>query len=147
MLKQSKEIWYNISKKSLLASLGKISALTRRYFMDTVSDSTESPQMEQTLTEAQRTEIEKHKYCLSQERGYDVGLDVATDDWLQNHAEKWCQHRQQQMLAMQREEIRKHLWIESEKAHKDLGRTAKLDWIQKYAAKWRRWYDREYNSN
>lgn len=115
--------------------------------MDNLSKCGQSPEMEQEFGEAQRAEIEKHKYFLSQERGYDVGLTVATEDWLLHHAQQCGEHRQEQMLAMQREEIRKHLWIESEKAHKDLGRTAKLDWIQKYAAKWRRWYDREYGRN
>lgn len=115
--------------------------------MDSVNEFWGAPEMEQRFSEAQRAEIEKHKYFLSQKRGHDVGLPVATEDWLVHHAQQWCERRQEQMLAMQREEIRKHLWIESEKAHKDLGRMAKLDWIQKYAAKWRRWYDREHGRN
>ena len=40
--------------------------------------------------------------------------------------------------AMQVEEIRKHKWIESEKAGRDLGRIAELDWIRRYACEFRR---------
>lgn len=41
-----------------------------------------------------------------------------------------------------REEIhqmQKHRWIESERAQKDLGEEAYLDWIKKYAAGFREW--------
>lgn len=42
-------------------------------------------------------------------------------------------------LNLQREEIRKHRWIESEKAGFDLGRVVERDWIDKYAAGFRKW--------
>ena len=48
------------------------------------------------------------------------------------------------MLAMQREEINRYKWIESEKAQRDLGRDAVLCWIRDNAAAWRRWYEEEY---
>lgn len=35
------------------------------------------------------------------------------------------------------EEINKHKWIESEKAKRDLGQACIMDWIQKYAGKFR----------
>jgi hypothetical protein len=34
-------------------------------------------------------EIEKHKYFLSEQAGYDVGWDVAEQDWESNHAEQF----------------------------------------------------------
>ncbi len=40
----------------------------------------------QERTEAQITEIERHKYLLSEQAGYDVGWDFAEQDWLKNHA-------------------------------------------------------------
>ncbi len=36
-------------------------------------------------------------------------------------------------LEIQTREIDRHKWIESEKAGKDLGMDAAIDWIQKYA--------------
>lgn len=36
-------------------------------------------------------------------------------------------------LEIQRQEIDRHKWIESEKAGKDLGMDAAIDWILKYA--------------
>jgi hypothetical protein len=38
-----------------------------------------------------------------------------------------------QYLESQRREIEKHKWIESEKAGRDLGMDAAIDWIMKYA--------------
>lgn len=92
-------------------------------------------------------EIERHKYFLSQERGYDVGFDTAKQDWVEKYAQIWQQQRQAKMLAMQRDEINRYKWIESEKAHCDLGRQAALEWIAKYAAQWREWYEQEYEGS
>lgn len=36
-------------------------------------------------------------------------------------------------LEIQRQEIDRHKWIESEKAGKDLGMDAAIDWILRYA--------------
>jgi hypothetical protein len=45
-------------------------------------------------------------------------------------------------LAIQREEIERHKWIESEKRHQDMGKEALADWIcrfsDKFAHYWRR---------
>lgn len=38
---------------------------------------------------------------------------------------------------IQIEEIQRHKWIESEKAGRDLGQEAVLDWIHRYAASFR----------
>jgi len=38
-----------------------------------------------------------------------------------------------QYLELQRREIERHKWIESEKAGRDLGLDAAIDWILKYA--------------
>lgn len=43
--------------------------------------------------------------------------------------------------AAQLEEIRKHKWIESEKAGHDLGQECCLEWIKLYAAKFRSWWE------
>lgn len=36
----------------------------------------------------QVAEIEKHKYFLSENAGYDVGWEAAEQDWLSNHGEQ-----------------------------------------------------------
>ena len=58
-------------------------------------------------------------------------------------SQPWTEDRQATMLARQREEILRHKWIESEKAQRDLGADAVLDWIRRYAAEWRKWYESE----
>ena len=37
----------------------------------------------------------------------------------------------------QQEEMEKHKWLESERAGCDIGKTAYLEWIRKYAEEWR----------
>ena len=39
------------------------------------------------------------------------------------------------------EEMKKHRWIESEKAGRDLGEAAYLDWIKNHAKAFREWWN------
>lgn len=41
-------------------------------------------------------------------------------------------------LALEREEMLRHKWIESEKAGFDLGQKALVDWIENHAARFHR---------
>lgn len=96
------------------------------------------------LKKAELREIEKHKYYMSLARGEDVGFEAAAEDWLAHYAQSWREERQRKMLALQREEINRYKWIQSEHAAHDLGGAAVLEWIQKYASHWRDWYENEY---
>ena len=49
------------------------------------------------MSSAEQLEIERHKYFLSEKLGYDVGWDVAEQDWERSFAPDWRAHR-----AMQR---------------------------------------------
>jgi len=51
-----------------------------------------------------------------------------------------------EMMTAEKEEIAKHKWIESEKVGYDLGIYACLDWIHRFAAKWREEYEKRKNS-
>jgi len=93
--------------------------------------------LKQMLEEAERRAINRHKYDMSMQQGEDVGFEVAARDWFEHCAEAWHEHRLRKMLQMQREEINRYKWIESERACKDLGRSAVEDWIHKHAAEWR----------
>ena len=72
-----------------------------------------------------------------------VVCDEFTVNVASKNSQRWSEERQAEMLAEQREEILRHKWIESEKAQRDLGSEAALDWIRRYAAQWRRWYEGE----
>lgn len=50
---------------------------------------------------------------------------------------KLTQEEFRQFLADQLKEMEKHKWIESEKAHKDLGDVVILEWIEMYAESYR----------
>ncbi len=48
------------------------------------------------------------------------------------------------LLAMQKSEIGRHKWLESQKANQDVGRRAAAEWVAQYAADFRRWFEEEY---
>lgn len=97
--------------------------------------------MEVDFSQDELQAIEVHKYHLSQREGHDVGIEYAAQDWLRYHAKQW---RMQHMMAMERKAIEVYKWLESEKAQRDLGAEAVFEWINKYAAQWRQWYEQEY---
>jgi hypothetical protein len=47
---------------------------------------------------------------------------------------------------LQRREIEKHVWIESEKHKQDMKIQATQDWVMKYAQPFSRWYEKEYGN-
>ena len=44
--------------------------------------------MNKTITD-KTAEIERHKYFLSEKKGYDVGWDFAETDWEQQYGDAW----------------------------------------------------------
>jgi len=99
------------------------------------------------LSKAEMLAVQRHRIQLSQERGCEVSEEEALSDWMANHSAKWRQERHARMLAMEREEILRHKWIESEKGNRDVGAEAVFDWIRKYAALWRKWFEDEYDGH
>jgi hypothetical protein len=99
------------------------------------------------LNLAEEVAIEQHRVVLEQQQGRQVSLDESRADWEATRAVKWREERQAEMLAHEREEILRHKWIESEKAQRDLGAEAVLDWIHRYAAQWREWYQEKYEES
>lgn len=95
------------------------------------------------FTPAEWQALEVHRYYLSERAGHDVGIVKTVDDWLLYHSANWRRERLQRDLAYQAEEIKKHKWIESEKAGTDLGEAAALDWVRKHACEWRRWREKK----
>lgn len=101
------------------------------------------PQTLDTFSPAEARAIEVHKYYMSLEAGYDVGLETAVVNWVMHYSGSWRQARLQEELDAQRSEIQRHKWIESERAGQDLGQMAVQDWIVRYAAEWRRWREQQ----
>jgi 16S rRNA C967 or C1407 C5-methylase (RsmB/RsmF family) len=95
----------------------------------------------QDLSKAELRQVLRHREQLADQRADDVSLDEAAEDWLAHYSQAWRETRQAKMMALQCEEIHRYKWIESEKARRDVGKTAAAEWISKYAAKWRAWYE------
>lgn len=93
------------------------------------------------LTPAEHRQVERHRQLMMQSARGPVSWEAAKSEWLAKCACEWRKHRFEHMLALQREEIAKYRWIKSEQAHRDIGRQAAVEWVQKHAASWRRWYE------
>lgn len=93
------------------------------------------------FSRAERVAIERHQRDLSAVRRQSIDSSEACAHWVQHCREQWRRQRHAQMLALQREEILRHKWIESEKRQRDIGAEAVFDWISRYAACWRQWFE------
>jgi len=90
------------------------------------------------LTPAELKAIQEHKRRLSQERGAEVGIEEAIEDFLQRFAEDWRREKLRRDNEQQREEIERYKWIRSEKEGHDIGRAvAAREWCEKFAHIWR----------
>jgi hypothetical protein len=54
-----------------------------------------------------------------------------------------CHSDLEESLFLQKIEMEKHRWIESEKRNCDLGSSAYLDWIMRYGKIWREEYEKK----
>lgn len=90
------------------------------------------------FSEAELDAIAVHKYYLSEGAGYDVGEEQARAHWQLHHSQRWRHERLRADLEEQSQEMKKHRWLESERAGTDLGQRAELDWIRRFARAWRR---------
>lgn len=50
-----------------------------------------------------------------------------------------------QFMIDEVEEMKKHAWIESEKAGRDVGTSAMREWVSKYAAQFRENWEKTHN--
>jgi phosphocarrier protein HPr len=90
------------------------------------------------LTAAELTAIQDHKYFLSQQRGSEVTIEEAIEDFVRNFAEAWRREKLRRDNLAQQEEIEKHKYLRSKEAGYDIGRApAAEEWCQKYAHIWR----------
>lgn len=97
--------------------------------------------MDDGLTPAERRQVEEHRRAMSAECKRQVDWDSAKTDWLARLAADWRKRRQEHMCELQREEIARYRWLACEKAQRDIGRQAAVEWVQKHAAAWRKWYE------
>ncbi len=96
--------------------------------------------MPRPLEKTERQAVERHRLTLSAERCVSVTFEDAYADWVTGPAQEWRNRCQQIMMSLQREEMLKHRWIESEKADGDVGKKIYAQWIHDHAASWRVWY-------
>ncbi|MEA1927773.1 MAG: hypothetical protein U9N73_06165 [Candidatus Auribacterota bacterium] len=103
----------------------------------------DTPAAERHYSPAEWKAIRVHRYFLSQRNSRWVSLDEALHNWEDNYARTWREKRLELSSRNQMEQILKHKWLESEKVGHDIGKDAVSDWIDKYAAIWRKWWESE----
>lgn len=92
-----------------------------------------------SLTPCLLRAIEEHKYLRSCECCREMDLAEATREFHERHVETWRAAKLRADNARQAQEMQKHLWIESEKAGHDVGRSAAgTEWVSRFARTWRR---------
>ena len=90
------------------------------------------------LTPAELQAIEGHKYFLSQQRGCEVSIDEAIEDFTTHFAADWAVEKLRRDNLDQRGEIERHKYLRSVAEGRDIGRTvAATEWCQQYAHIWR----------
>jgi phosphotransferase system HPr (HPr) family protein len=91
------------------------------------------------LTAAELQAIEEHKYFMSQQRGGEVSIEDAIEDFLKCYAESWRREKMRRDAAEQIQEMERHQYLRSKEAGRDIGRNAAAEeWCAKYAHIWRR---------
>lgn len=91
---------------------------------------------------AERRAILVHKYYLGIELGYDPGMRCAVASWEVKHALRWRTARQHVHCEAQMAEIEHHRrFLTEREGHTVSWESAARDWIQNYAAAWRRGCD------
>jgi phosphocarrier protein len=91
-----------------------------------------------SLTPADLKAVEDHKYFLSQQRGAEVSIEEAIEDFLKRFAEDWRKEKLRRDNLDQRTEIEKHKYFRSLEEGRDVGKAvAAEEWCQKYAHIWR----------
>lgn len=90
------------------------------------------------LTPAELRAIEEHKYYLSKERGAEVSIEEAIDDFLKRFAESWRRRKVREDIRAQRSEIERHRHNRSVEEQRDVGSSAAaVEWCERYAPIWR----------
>ena len=90
------------------------------------------------LTPAELAAIEEHKYFLSIERGAEVSIDEAIEDFVRRFADEWRREKQRRDILEQRSEILEYYRRRSVEEGRDIGRsTAAEEWCDRWASLWR----------
>jgi phosphotransferase system HPr (HPr) family protein len=90
------------------------------------------------LTPAELRAIQEHKLHLYRERGTEVTIEEAIEDFLTRFAEGWRREKLRRDNLDQRHEIERHQWLRSEREGRDIGRAvAANEWCEQFAHIWR----------
>lgn len=96
---------------------------------------------------SERRAILHLRILLSEREQREVRLEQAIAIWEDGPAKQWRQVKASRDCSKQADEIERHKYFLSQKKGYDVGReVAAVDWVTKYAATWRLWWEEQPDS-
>ena len=90
------------------------------------------------LISSELAAIEEHKYYMSLNKGREVSIDEAIEDFIDKYRADWLLEKQRRDSQEQIKEIERHKYFRSLEEGYDIGsRKASEEWIGRYAHLWR----------
>lgn len=90
------------------------------------------------LSPAELKAIEDHKYFMSQEKGHEVSIEEAIEDFISHYKQAWMKEKLRRDNVEQLEEIKKYKDTKSQETGYEISENdAAEEWSSKYAHIWR----------
>ena len=97
-----------------------------------------------TYWPSERQAILEYRLHLCEQLQREAGLAESIESWENGAAIRWRQEKMRLDGRKQLREIERHKYLTSKELGYDMGwEAAALDWIEKYAASWRDWWERQ----
>lgn len=98
----------------------------------------------ETYWPSERRAIIVFRHCLQCDLERDIAIEEAVAFWERGAAAEWRREKMRIDGQKQLEEIERHKYVVSQRVGHDIGwERAALDWIDRYAADWRRWWEEQ----
>ena len=93
---------------------------------------------------SERRAILHFRSLISDQERPEIDLRRAVSLWEEGPASQWRKQKASRDGMQQADEIERHKYFLSQKQGFDVGReAAAVDWVAKYAAKWRQWWEEQ----
>lgn len=105
------------------------------------------PLLKRYWSPAERLAIMLHWFHQCAEQGREISMAEAVGSWEAGPGRVWRAERFWRDMNAQTDEINRHKWVLSMRAHRDVGwDAAESDWLTNHAAAWRKWREQDIES-
>jgi hypothetical protein len=101
----------------------------------------------QDFSLSERRAMLVHRFTLSVQQNQEVTVEVTLKSWESGFSQEWRRKKMRRDTQRQMNEIERHKYFLSERYGRDVGwEAAARDWVEKYAGKWREWWEEQPDS-